>query len=411
MQWDRLWVNCHLATMAGATPFGAIQNGAIGVHAGRIAWIGRRQDLAAAPAQLARECIDLHGAWLTPGLIDAHTHLAFAGDRSQEFEQRLQGASYAEIARAGGGIRASVAAIRAITLPQLVQLTCERAARLATYGVTTVEIKSGYGLSLESERKQLQAARSVGERLSLRVRTSFLGAHAVPAECSREQYLTSLVSTMLPTLAAEGLVDAVDAFCDQIGFSAAELEPLLETARRLQLPVKLHADQLSDAGAAGLAARYGALSADHVEYSNAGGIAAMAAAGTVALLLPAAFYYLGETRRPPIELFRSLGVPLALASDCNPGTAPILHPGIIMNMGCVLFGLTPAEALAGYTREAARALGLQAETGTLECGKSADFAIWDCSNPAQLCYWIDGMQPVGRVFRGEVTPLPIAPGA
>ncbi len=406
MRWDRLWINCRAATMAGADgSYGIIEDGAVAAAAGRIAWIGRRAELPGEPSELSRQCIDLHGAWLTPGLIDAHTHLAFAGERSAEFEQRLAGTSYQDIQQRGGGILSTVRAVRAASPERLAELTLARAARLAALGVTTVEIKSGYGLSLADERKQLRAAQLVGERLSMRVSKTFLGAHAMPPEfgASRAEYVSHVARELLPALAAEGLIDAVDAYCEHVAFSAPEISILFDAARALGLPVKLHADQLSDGGGGALAARYRALSADHVEYTSADGIARLAQAGTVALLLPAAFYCLRETHPPPIDALRANGVRMAIASDCNPGTAPILNPGTIMNMACTLFRLTPAEALAGYTREAARALGLLHEIGTLEQGKSADFAIWDCSGPAELSYWIDGITPLGRVFRGEPT--------
>jgi len=408
MQWDRLWFNCHVATMAGADrSYGIIEDAAVAALDGRIAWVGRRQELAAAAATLAPDCIDLQGAWLTPGLIDAHTHLAFAGERSAEFEQRLAGASYAQIARRGGGILSTVRAVRAASQQELSDLTVARAVRMAAYGVTTVEIKSGYGLTLADERKQLRAAAAVAERLPMRVRKTFLGAHTVPSEfgASCADYVAHVVRDTLPVLAAEGLIDAVDAFCESIAFSSAEVATLFDAAQALGLPVKLHADQLSDCEGGALAARYGALSADHVEYTCAQGIESMAQAGTVAVLLPAAFYFLRETRAPPVDALRASGVKIAIASDCNPGTAPIINPGTIMNLACTLFRLTPCEALAGYTREAARALGQAAEIGSIERGKSADFALWRCSSPAELSYWIDGLRPVGRVFRGEPTPV------
>ncbi len=412
MRWDRLWINCHAATMAGADrTYGAIEDAAVAAEAGRIAWIGRRAQLPGAPSELSRHCFDLHGAWLTPGLIDAHTHLAFAGERSAEFEQRLAGASYQDLQRRGAGILSTVRSVRAASPELLAELTIARAERRAALGVTTAELKSGYGRALEHERKQLHAARLVGERLPMRVSKTFLGAHAMPPEfgASRAEYVSHVARELLPALAAEGLIDAVDAFCEQVAFSAPEVSILFDAAGALGLPVKLHADQLSDGGGAALAARYGALSADHVEYSSPDGIERLARAGTVAVLLPAAFYCLRETRAPPLDALRANGVGMAVASDCNPGTAPILNPGTIMNMACTLFRLTPAEALAGYTREAARALGLLHEIGTLERGKSADFAIWDCSGPAELSYWIDGIRPVGRVFRGEpAAALPAA---
>lgn len=405
--WDRLWVNCQLATMAGADPFyGAIADGAVAARAGRIVWVGEREQLPDVQTEQAGEQIDLGGAWITPGLIDPHTHLAFAGERSGEFEQRLRGTSYPDILRAGGGILSTVRAVRATEAHALAEQTVARAARLAALGVTTVEIKSGYGMTLADERKQLLAARSVSERLGMRVSKTFLAAHALPPEFAgrRAEFLAYVSAEVMPALAADGLIDAVDAFCESIAFSADEVGRLFETARALGLPVKLHADQLSDCAGAELASRYGALSADHLEYTNQRGIESLARAGTVAVLLPAAFYFLREHQLPPVDALRSAGVRIAIASDCNPGTAPLISPTATMNLACVQFRLAPHEALAGYTREAARALGILHETGTIEVGKSADFAIWRCSTPAELSYWIDGMTPAGRVFRGQPDP-------
>jgi imidazolonepropionase len=405
--WDRLWVNCHLATMAGADPFyGAIDDGAVATRAGRIVWVGEREQLPDVQTEQVGEQIDLGGAWITPGLIDPHTHLAFAGERSGEFEQRLRGANYQDILRAGGGILSTVRAVREADATALAEQTIARAARMAALGVTTVEIKSGYGMTLADERKQLLAARSVGERLAMRVSKTFLAAHALPPEFAsrRSEFLAYVGTEVMPALAAEGLVDAVDAFCESIAFSADEVARLFETARALGLPVKLHADQLCDGAGAELASRYNALAADHLEYTSQRGIECLARAGTVAVLLPAAFYFLREHQLPPVGALRSAGVRIAIASDCNPGTAPLLSPTSAMNLACVQFRLAPHEALAGFTREAARALGLLHETGTIEVGKSADLAIWRCSNPAELSYWIDGMTPVGRVFRGQPDP-------
>jgi imidazolonepropionase len=402
--WDRVWTNCHIATMASDDrTCGTIENAAVAARGGRIAWVGKRAELPPAQSARAAQQIDLQGAWVTPGLIDAHTHLAFAGERSGEFEQQLQGASYQDILRNGGGILSTVQAVRAATEAQLATQTLARASRLAALGVTTIEIKSGYGMSLEHERKQLRAAKAVGERLAVRVSKTYLGAHALPPQFAtrRADFLSSVTGEILPALAAEGLVDAVDAFCEGVAFSSTEVAQLFEAAKSLGLPVKLHADQLSDTSGAELAARYGALSADHLEYTSPRGIACLAQAGTVAMLLPAAFYFLRETRVPPVDALREAGVGIAIASDCNPGTAPVLSPTAVMNMACIQFRLTPQEALAGYTREAARALGMLNEIGTIEIGKSADFAIWHISGLAELSYWIDGTMPVGRVFRGE----------
>jgi imidazolonepropionase len=405
--WDRLWTNCHIATMASADrSYGLIEDAAVASHAGRIAWVGKRAQLPRTSSKLAAEQIDLRAAWLTPGLIDAHTHLAFAGERSAEFEQRLRGVSYQDILRTGGGILSTVRSVRAASESELTVQTVRRAARLAALGVTTVEIKSGYGMNLEHERKQLRAARAVGEQLSLRVSKTFLGAHAIPPEFSarRADFLDRVTEEILPALASEGLVDAVDAFCEAVAFSSSEVAKLFDAAQALGLRVKLHADQLSDTAGAELAARYHALSADHLEYTGQYGVDCLARAKTVAMLLPAAFYFLRESQPPPVEALRAAGVRIAIASDCNPGTAPVLSPGSVMNMACVQFRLTPCEALAGYTREASHALGLADEIGTIEVGKSADFAIWHCAGPHELSYWIDGSAPIGRVFRGEPDP-------
>jgi len=384
-------------------PYGTIEKAAIAVRGATIAWLGEQAALTRTQLECASERIDLHGAWITPGLIDPHTHLAFAGDRSCEFEQRLRGVSYEEISRSGGGILSTVRAVQAVHETELARQTMARVQRLASLGVTTVEIKSGYGMTLEHERKQLRAAQAAGKHLAMRISKTYLAAHALPPEFAerRADFIAYITAEVLPALAAEGLVDAVDAFCERIGFSAAEVAAVFDAAAALGLPVKLHADQLSDSAGAELAARYGALSADHLEYTNQRGIECMASAGTVAVLLPAAFYFLRETRVPPIEALRNAGVRIALASDCNPGTAPLLSPTTTMNMACVQFRLTPEEALAGYTREAARALGMLQHIGTLEVGKQADFAIWRCSSPAELSYWIDGMSPEGRVFGGQ----------
>ena len=328
---------------------------------------------------------------LTPGLVDCHTHLVFGGDRAQEFEQRLEGATYEEIARAGGGIVSSVRATRAASEDELLRQSLPRARALLADGVTTLEIKSGYGLELDSERRMLRVARRLGRELGISVRTSFLGLHALPAEFKdrRADYLTLVCDEMLPALAREGLVDAVDGFCESIGFSVAEVRRLFERARELDLPVKLHAEQLSDQHGAALVAEFGGLSADHLEHLGEAGVRAMAAAGTVAVLLPGAFYALRETRLPPIGLLREQRVPLAVATDCNPGTSPLLSLRMAAGMACTLFRLTPEEALRGVTVNAARALGLS-DRGTLAAGQRADVVIWNARQPAELCYWIGG---------------------
>jgi imidazolonepropionase len=390
-RWDRLLMNASLASFAGDVPYGLIERGAIALHHGRIAWIGRVDALPDAPNALASIVESVDGALITPGLIDCHTHLVFAGDRAHEFDLRLNGASYEEIARAGGGIVASVSATRSASEDQLYAQSLPRAQALLADGVTTLEIKSGYGLNLESERRMLRVARRIGRELGITVRTSFLGLHALPPEYTdrRDDYVTLVCEDILPALAAEKLVDAVDAFCETIGFSHAETRRLFKRAKALGLPVKLHAEQLSDMNGAALVAEYGGLSADHLEHLSESGIRAMAAAGTVAVLLPGAFYALRETKLPPIELLRKHSVPMAIATDCNPGTSPLLSLRLATGMGCTLFRLTPEEALRGVTVNAARALGL-ADRGTLAVGQRADLVVWNARQPAELCYWIGG---------------------
>ncbi|WAC58556.1 imidazolonepropionase [Brevundimonas sp. SL130] len=388
MKADRLLIDCHAATMMeGGAPYGVIEDAAVVISGGRIAWIGPRVDLPPVQAETTER---LDGRWLTPGLIDCHTHLVFGGDRSGEFEQRLGGATYEEIARAGGGIVASVQATRAASEDELFVSAMARLEGLKATGVTTVEIKSGYGLDLDSELKMLRVARRIGREGGVRVRTTYLGLHAVPPEhrSDRSAYVDKAVDEILPTAHAEGLVDAVDAYCEPIAFSREEVSRLFDRAQTLGLPVKLHADQLSNGGGAELAARYRALSADHIEYATEAGIAAMARAGVVAVLLPGAFLMLRETQAPPIALLRAQGVRMAVATDCNPGTSPLASMTDALNLACVQFRLTPEEALAGATREAARALGLQDQAGLLQAGRAADLAAWDISRPAELAYWL-----------------------
>jgi imidazolonepropionase len=395
--WDSLWTNVNLATMAtGGLPYGVIENGALAIKDGRIAWVGAASEL---PHRDAEEVVDGAGRWLTPGLIDCHTHLVFAGDRSGEFEQRLQGVSYEEIARAGGGIARTVAATRQASHAELADTAARRLACLLAEGVTTVEIKSGYGLDRATEIRMLEVARDLAASHPVDVRTTFLGAHALPREfaADRAGYLDLVCTQVLPAVAERGLAHAVDAFCETIAFTPDEVARVFGTARALGLPVKLHADQRSDLGGAALAARFGALSADHLEYASEEAIRAMAAAGTVAVLLPGAFYTLRERQKPPVELFRRHGVPMALATDCNPGSSPIVSILAILNMACTLFGLTPEEALAGVTRHAARALGLD-DRGTLAAGKRADLALWRIHRPAELSYWF-GFAPLDLVLR------------
>ena len=399
--WDRLLTDCHIATMDPAVPgpFGAIEDGAIGIQDERIVGVGRRIDLA---GYRARSIEPLGGAWVTPGLIDCHTHLVFGGNRSAEFEQRLNGASYEEIARAGGGIVSSVKATRFASQGELVEQARPRLRALMQGGVTTVEIKSGYGLDVPSEMKMLEAARALGESETVRVMPTLLALHALPPEHrdSREDYVRLAVEEMLPAVAEAGLATAVDAFCEGIGFTPGEVRALFEAADEHGLRVKLHAEQLSNLSGAALAAEFGALSADHLEHADETGIGAMSRAGMVAVLLPGAFYALRETRKPPIDLLRRHGVPMAVATDCNPGTSPVLSPTLMLSMACTLFGLTPEEALAGMTVHAAKALGLEKEVGTVSTGKAADLCVWRVSRPAELAYWIGLPGPERRIVAG-----------
>jgi imidazolonepropionase len=397
---DILFTNARLATMVGG--YGELPDGAVAVKDGRISWVGPR-----AEAPRAASVHDCGGRWLTPGLVDCHTHIVHAGNRSDEFEARLNGASYEEIAQRGGGIMSTVRATRAAGDDELLRQSLPRVRSLLAEGVTTLEVKSGYGLDAATEAKMLRVARRIGELLPVRVRTTFLGAHALPPEFAgrADAYVDELCERMLPQLVREGLVDAVDAFCERIGFSNAQTERVFACARALGLPVKLHAEQLSDQGGAQLVARYGGLSADHLEHVTPDGIAAMAAAETVAVLLPGAYYFLRETVAPPVAALREAGVPIALATDCNPGTSPLSSILLTMNLACTLWRLTPQEALAGCTANAAHALGLQHEIGTLEAGKRADFALWDIERPADLAYAI-GFNPCRGVVNGGVLRAP-----
>ena len=390
--WDGLLIDCQLASMAdNGQPYGAIENAALAWKDGRITFAGRRADLPDGPERLARSVRSAEGAWITPGLIDCHTHLVFGGDRAEEFEQRLSGASYEDIARRGGGIASSVRATRAADEASLLQQSLPRARALLADGVSSVEIKSGYGLDLASELKMLRVARRIGEELGINVHTTFLGAHALPPEYAGRQadYVEHLCVEMLPAIAASGLADAVDAFCEHIAFSGEETRRIFTVASELGLPVKLHADQLSNLGGAALVAGFNGLSADHIEHTDVAGVQAMARAGTVAVLLPGAFYALRDTQLPPIAALREHGVAMAVATDLNPGTSPLQSLRLAMNMACILFRLTPEEALRGATVHAARALGLR-DRGTLEVGQRADFARWNIQRPADLCYWIGG---------------------
>jgi imidazolonepropionase len=400
----QLWTGCRAATLQAdaAAPYGLIEDAAIAVEGERIAWIGRRQELPKTIEARSEQAHDCGGALVTPGLIDCHTHLVHGGDRAHEFELRLGGASYEDIARAGGGIASTVQATRAAGESALAAQALPRLRALMGEGVTTLEIKSGYGLSLEHEARMLRVARSLAREHPVDVRATFLGAHALPPEYAgrADDYIAEVVR-MLPVLQAEGLVDAVDAFCERIGFSIEQTERVFQAARGLGLPVKLHAEQLSDSGGAQLAARYGALSCDHLEWLDEEGAAAMARAGSVAVLLPGAFYFLRDTRVPPVELLRKHGVPMAVSTDCNPGSSPCTSLLLMLNMACTLFRLTPQEALAGVTRHAARALGL-GDRGALATGLRADFVLWDVREPAQLSYAM-GFNPHRQtVFGGQV---------
>jgi imidazolonepropionase len=402
--WDRLLLDARLATMRddlGA--YGVIDDGALAWKDGLIAWAGSRADLPGEPPALAARVESAEQRWITPGLVDCHTHLVFAGNRAPEAERRLQGATYADIAREGGGINATVRATRAATQSELVAQSRPRVAALLAEGVTTLEVKSGYGLDTASEMKLLRAARQIATELPLAVRTTLLAAHALPPEFSgrADDYIDYVCRDTIPAVAAAGLADAVDAFCETIGFSPTQVRRVFAAARAHGLPVKLHADQLSDLEGAALAAEAGALSADHLEYTNEAGIAAMARAGTVAVLLPGAYYALRETRLPPVSALRDAGVPIAIATDSNPGTSPVTSPLLMLNMACTLFRLTPEEALAGLTVHGARALGF-ADRGTLAPGQRADVVCWDIDEPAELAYRIGGMPAAGVVQAGHV---------
>ncbi len=397
---DLLLTGLHAATMTGGDG-DLIEDAAIAIRDGAIRWIGPR---AALPEDAPQEKRSLGGRWVTPALIDCHTHLVFAGDRSGEFEQRLEGASYEEIARAGGGILSTVHATRAASADELYAAALPRVQALAAEGVATIEIKSGYGLNIESELKMLSVARQLGEATPVTIRTTLLAAHTVPPEYQDDPdaYVDLVCNELLPEVAAGRLADAVDAYCESIAFSPAQIRKIFARAAEMGLPVKLHADQLSDGGGASLAAEFGALSADHLEYTSLDGVRAMARAGSVAVLLPGAFLTLGETQLPPLGAMREHAVPVAIATDCNPGTSPICSLRVAMMLASRVFGMTPAECLAGVTREAARALGLD-DRGTLESGKRADLAVWDVGHPRELAYWFGTPQLAELIVRGQTT--------
>ena len=400
--WDRLFVDCHAATMVAApgNPLGLLPNAAIGVQDGRVVRVGKRAELA---GFRAAEVVPLGGAWVTPGLIDCHTHLIFGGNRANEHAMRRAGATYEEIARAGGGIASTVAATRASGATDLIASARRRLRALMAGGCTTVEVKSGYGLDPASEIRLLNTARALGGQEAVRIVPTLLALHALPPEFAarREEYVDQVIDELVPAVARLQLATAVDGFCEGIGFTLAETERLFEAAARHGLRVKLHAEQLSNSGGARLAAKYDALSADHLEHIDEDGIAAMAEAGTIAVLLPGAYYALQETRKPPVDLLRAYGVPMAVATDCNPGTSPLLSPTLAMNMAATLFGLTPEECLAGMTINAARALGIADEVGTLAPGMAADLCAWLIDDPAELAYWIGHPGPDRRIVAGR----------
>ena len=400
--WDQLFLDVNVATMcSGSTPYGAISNGALAISDARIAWVGPESDM---PSYEAKTIHRLDGRWLTPALIDCHTHLVFGGDRAMEFEQRLSGVSYEDIARSGGGIRSTVRATRNASPDELFRSAMDRITTLMREGVATVEIKSGYGLDSKTEITVLEVAQALDENCSASIVKTFLGAHAIPEEYQHDgdSYMDFVADDVLPEAHERRLVDAVDAYCETIAFSAAQVAKLFDKAKSLGIDVKLHADQLSDCGGAELAARFSALSADHLEYTTAAGVEALASSGTVAVLLPGPFLILGETQLPPIDELRSNNIPIAIATDCNPGSSPLCSLRFAMNLATSLFKLTPEESLAGVTRNAAQALGLLTDRGTIEIGKRADLVEWNVSHPRELTYWA-GINQLHRLFiNGEV---------
>ncbi|MDQ3144971.1 MAG: imidazolonepropionase [Pseudomonadota bacterium] len=397
--WDRLLTDCHVATMVAApgNPLGVMVNAAVGIVDGRIVRVGKRTELA---GFRAKEVVALGGAWVTPGLVDCHTHLVFGGTRANEHAMRRAGASYEDIAKAGGGIASTVAATKAASADELRITARRRLHALMKGGVTTIEVKSGYGLDTASEIRLLNAARAIAKDEPVRLATTLLALHALPPGADRDAYVKTVTDEMIPAVARAGLATSVDAFCETIAFTPAEVERVFTAARANGLPVRLHAEQLSNQNGAALAASYKALSADHLEHLDPLGARAMASAGTVAVLLPGAFYALQETKKPPVQLLRDSGVAIAIATDCNPGTSPLLSPTLAMNMACTLFGLTPEEALQGMTINAARALGLAHEVGSIEAGKAADLCVWRIAELAELAYWIGHPGPERRIFGG-----------
>lgn len=400
--WDRLWIEANLATMTGPS-LGIIEDGAVACVGGRIAWVGREADL---PASRKRTAVEVHrcgGAWLTPGFIDCHTHIVFGGDRTDDFRRRLRGESYEEIARAGGGIMSTVRATREATNEALTFGAINRARELAAWGVTTIEVKSGYGLDLDTELRMLEVAANLSRHVPVDISPTLLAAHTIPAEYRhrRGDYVRLIVDAILPAALQQGHATAIDVFCENIAFTPAEARTILEAGIAAGLHGRLHADQLSDRGGGSLAAAVGARSADHVEYLSQESVDAMASAGVCAVLLPGAAYTLGADRRPPVTALRRAGVTMALATDANPGSSPITNIGVILNLGCILFGLTPEEALLGFTSAAATVLGLQDDRGTLQPGQRADFALWDVPDLAELCYWV-GRSPLKSLVKDGV---------
>jgi imidazolonepropionase len=404
-QWDVIWMHGMLAPCESAGT--VIADAAVAARDGKISWAGPAHDLPGKPSDLAREVYDVSGLCMTPGLIDCHTHLVFAGNRAREFERRLEGVTYEEIAREGGGIQSTVAATRAVSEDELFAQSLPRAAALLQSGVTTLEIKSGYGLDFATEAKILRVAKRIGEVLPLTVRRTFLGAHTVPLEYrgNNQKYVDLVCDEMLPRIAAENLADAVDVFCETIAFDLRQTEQVFRAALRHQLGIKCHGEQLSCSDSAVLAAQYNALSVDHLEYASPAGIKALAKSGTTAVLLPGAYYFLREKQLPPLQLLRESGAAIALASDCNPGTSPIMSLLVIMNMACTLFRMTPSEALQGVTLHAAKALGMEKTHGSITVGKAADMALWNVNSPAELCYYLGNQPLAGLVKAGKMQSL------